>query len=369
MGTPPLKGISMKNKPTLIVLFGGVSSEHDASCKSFENVNKRLISRKVKDNFSDIKIGFINRAGKASITPHIPGQSVSYYQKKSSDMEGPDVCKYLTRDNHFTFSLLHGQRGEDGCAQGLAEFLSVRGSFGSVLGCSLAMSKYHSNRFVSGTFKGLKVPKTIAITSLNETSSILKSWSEGSKIVIKPSSLGASILTELLIASKENMERINGLISSILKYDKRALVQEFIAGEEYSCGCIERNGKVEVLPLIKISTDTGFFGHAEKHVAGKNSEVVIDEKHETLIHKKIKRLSKLLFTDIGLRHMSRFDFRVDGEDIYFLEINPLPGMMEGSLFPKMLNAKGLGVEDVILESYKNEASEQKKMTTFKYHID
>jgi len=231
------------------------------------------------------------------------------------------------------------------------------------------MSKYHCNRFVSGTFRGLKVPKTLAVTSANEVKEISKLWKKGSRVVIKPSSLGASILTELFTINKDSHVAMEKLISSILKFDRRALVQEFISGEEYSCGCIERNGKVEVLPLIKISTATGFFGHAEKHISGKNSEDVVEINRETLIHKTIKRLSKKLFVDIGLQHVARFDFRVDGDDIYFLEINPLPGMMEGSLYPKMLRASGYGVEDVIVESFKNEIGRQKKATTFRYHID
>jgi len=98
-------------------------------------------------------------------------------------------------------------------------------------------------------------------------------------------------------------------------------------------------------------------------------EDVVEINRETLIHKTIKRLSKKLFVDIGLQHVARFDFRVDGDDIYFLEINPLPGMMEGSLYPKMLRASGYGVEDVIVESFKNEIGRQKKATTFRYHID
>lgn len=359
----------MKLKSTLLVLFGGVSSEHDASCKSFEHINKKLTSEKISENFSEIKIGFINRAGKSSISNHIPGESISYYQKKPSSMSATELCQYMDKDNIFVYSILHGQHGEDGCIQGLAEFLSIRGSFGSVLGCSLAMSKYHCNRFVSGTFRGLKVPKTLAVSSLNGTKEISKLWKKGSKVVIKPSSLGASILTELFTVNKDNLARMEELISSILKFDQRVLVQEFIPGEEYSCGCIERNGKVEVLPLIKISTASGFFGHSEKHLSGKNSEDVVDPANESLIHKKIKRLSKKLFIDIGLQHVARFDFRVDSDEIFFLEINPLPGMMEGSLYPKMLRANGYGVEDVIVESFKNENSRQKKATTFRYHID
>ena len=43
---------------------------------------------------------------------------------------------------------------------------------------------------------------------------------------------------------------------------------------------------------------------------------------------------------MGLKHYSRSDFLVTPDDIYFLEVNTLPGMTEESLLPKSVNAVG-----------------------------
>jgi D-alanine-D-alanine ligase len=50
------------------------------------------------------------------------------------------------------------------------------------------------------------------------------------------------------------------------------------------------------------------------------------------------------------RHLSRCDFIVTPENqIYFLEINTIPGMTDTSLIPKMVNQAGLSIKDLIKE--------------------
>ena len=44
--------------------------------------------------------------------------------------------------------------------------------------------------------------------------------------------------------------------------------------------------------------------------------------------------SEEIFSLIGCRHYSRIDFRLDEDNVYFLEINTLPGMTDTSLLPK-----------------------------------
>jgi D-alanine-D-alanine ligase len=52
-----------------------------------------------------------------------------------------DAVRYLADCGAFVFSLLHGTEGEDGCWQGVAEVLGLRGSFGPVIGSALGMDK------------------------------------------------------------------------------------------------------------------------------------------------------------------------------------------------------------------------------------
>lgn len=43
---------------------------------------------------------------------------------------------------------------------------------------------------------------------------------------------------------------------------------------------------------------------------------------------------------IGTKWVVRIDYRYDGEDFYFLEVNTIPGFTEASLVPKMWKKAG-----------------------------
>ncbi len=47
------------------------------------------------------------------------------------------------------------------------------------------------------------------------------------------------------------------------------------------------------------------------------------------------------------RGLVRVDFILKGEDLYFLEINTVPGMSMESIVPKQIRAAGMTVEEVI----------------------
>ena len=51
---------------------------------------------------------------------------------------------------------------------------------------------------------------------------------------------------------------------------------------------------------------------------------------------KIKKYSKLLVQALGVRDFSRIDYFLSGEELYFNEINTIPGMTDTSLYPRLL---------------------------------
>ena len=48
----------------------------------------------------------------------------------------------------------------------------------------------------------------------------------------------------------------------------------------------------------------------------------------------------------GCRDLARIDFILVGDEIYFLEINTIPGMTEKSLYPKCALASGLPFDEL-----------------------
>jgi D-alanine-D-alanine ligase len=61
---------------------------------------------------------------------------------------------------------------------------------------------------------------------------------------------------------------------------------------------------------------------------------------------EIQRFSSLIYDLLGCRGIVRVDFIIIGQKPYFLEINTIPGMTEGSLIPKQAEAEGIPLEEL-----------------------
>src|SRR3954462_6465422 len=109
---------------SVLLLFGGESSEHDVSISSARNVYAAI-----DDTKFDIELGYIDRQGKwwlldglsEEIDTHAAPQlapvlgSESFVTFPSNRVIKPDVI----------LPILHGKNGEDGSVQGLAQLLHI----------------------------------------------------------------------------------------------------------------------------------------------------------------------------------------------------------------------------------------------------
>jgi D-alanine-D-alanine ligase len=184
------------------------------------------------------------------------------------------------------------------------------------------------------------------------------------EIVIKPNSLGSSVMTEKMTYSGESVAAAHRLIRNILEYDSVALVQEYVFGTEYTIACLEKDNDVLVLPAIRIETETHFFGSKEKYVPGFSDEIIVPESEDTDLLRVAKQASQKIFVDVGARNAVRFDFIITDSKVYFLEANPFPGLTQGSLLPKMLRTKGWDVENLVSIYVENAQNHGKAKTEF-----
>ncbi|WP_425622512.1 hypothetical protein ACPT9H_18245 [Brevibacillus borstelensis] len=157
--------------------------------------------------------------------------------------------------------------------------------------------------------------------------------------------LGASLFTEKYVVSDTIVPALKKNLALIFEYDQWALIQSFVRGSEYSVGCLQLATTPFALPAVKILTQRQFFGHSEKHRAG-----MVEEVPDTPTTRTLREISTQIFDGLGFANMCRFDFIVsEGGDVYFLEANPIPGLMRNSIFPKMLRAANLSIPDLIAQ--------------------
>lgn len=344
------------------LIFGGNSAERDLSLRTFNSVYSELQKAK-EDSILYQHVYYVTEDGLVVKKLINFDKEADYYiASKGKLLSIAETLSEIEKNDEFVFSLLYGLYGEDGHYQGIAKALNIKSSFGSVLSCSLSKSKFHCSQYIESRYPELEPIPCIAIRphDLDLLEEKLARF-YNQEIVIKPNSLGTSMFTERIKLNEVSFHKIEGLIREILKYDELALVQKYIAGEEYSCGCLETSDSVEVLPLILVRTKDGFFGRKEKLSKIGVSERIIPPGYNSCT-KTIASVSKKIFSDLMFENMCRFDFMVSKGKVYFLEANSLPGLSNASFFPKMLNEIDMKVSDLIKLTYRNSLKKRSRET-------
>ena len=115
------------------------------------------------------------------------------------------------------------------------------------------------------------------------------------------------------------------------------IVEQYVHGREIQVGVLQ--GKA--LPSIEIIPKQGFYDYKNKYQAGAAVEICpapVDTDTERMLGATALKAHKLL----ELSTYSRTDFILtEAGEIYFLEINTLPGMTPTSLVPQEAAAAGI----------------------------
>lgn len=231
---------------------------------------------------------------------------------------------------------LHGPGGEDGTIQGMLELLKVPYTCSGVLASALAMDKVRTKAFVS--VMGVKVAPAVFVEKSDYARNKKRFLNKiKGKVVVKPNRMGSSL--GIVIVSGRN--KIDKAIKSAFRHDDQVLVEKFIKGMELTVPVLG-NSKPVALPVIEIvPLISSFFDYKAKYADGGTDEIV-PARISSKLAKEIQALALKVHIALGCRGMTRSDFIIDKHgDIYFLELNTIPGMTPASLVPKSARAAGI----------------------------
>lgn len=337
-------------------MFGGISSEYDGSISSLTHIISSYLALPPAERPFYLKHMY-HLSRDDSLVRTFPFHSdftISELQTYISDttiLPGRtllDNFDVIRSRNEYVVNLLPGQFGEDGGVQTLAALFGLKGTFGDPQVASLTMNKFAMSSFVSSLFptETVKSPKTTLLKPRYLENAMQDAKSLRGSIVAKPNSLGSSLHTAVFDNFLENEADIYALVDKIFKLDSTALLQEFIPGDDYSCGCVVTSTELIMLPVVKIETANSFFGYYEKQFRHLSNKKIVEKEDE--ISARLKNVTKKIVSAIDIYSIARFDFRVTNtSEIYFLECNCIPGLAMDSIFTKMLLHHEMTVIDLI----------------------
>ena len=287
--------MSSRANPKVVVLKGGPSAEREVSL-----VTGRECAAALRDE------GF-------EVTEIDAGHDLA----ARLIHEAPDVV----------FNALHGRWGEDGCVQGILEWLRIPYTHSGVLASALAMDKQRSKEVYKAA--GLPVVESL----LAPKSEAMARHLLPPPYVIKPNNEGSSVGVYLVQDGANTPPVLSEAMPDTV------MVETYAPGREMTTTVMGDRA----LGVTDILTD-GWYDYDAKYKAGGSRHVcpaVLPPEIEAACLDYALRAHRAL----GCRGVSRTDFRWDEargpEGLVLLETNTQPGMTPTSLSPEQAAHAGL----------------------------
>lgn len=335
-------------KTKVLVIFGGVSSEHDVSLVSASSVISQISADKY-----EVKMLGISKTGRSYL---YSGPVDLLPDDKWLDNPGLlENCVISTdREHHgiiympsgkteyidVVFPVLHGKFGEDGTIQGLLEIAGI-----PYVGCGTASSAVCMDKSLTNSvcdFNNIPHAKWIAVkrNDFNNNKDIFVQKVRdylGYPVFVKPANAGSSVGINKV---KTEDELVNAFEIAFSQDDK-IVVEEGIDGIEVECAVLGNDSPVastvgEIVPCNE------FYDYDAKYIRG-TSELHIPARLDEETLQIVRQSAVKAFKAFDCKGMARIDFFVRKSDgkVFLNEPNTIPGFTSISMYSKLFEASGI----------------------------
>lgn len=232
---------------------------------------------------------------------------------------------------------LHGD-GEDGTVQGLLEVLGVPYTGSGVLASALSMDKARAKAVMDRA--GVPLADGFEIPGAKFCDLALSQALEGCAwardgYILKPTDGGSSVGVYLVKDEATRAAGVAGLQELIDAHMITGVVVErLLSGPEYSVGFF---GDV-CLGAIHITPAQEFYDFHAKYESQETSYAVVED---LALARRLEDVAGQAWRALGCRGVGRVDVMADGEALFVLEANTIPGMTATSLVPKLAAGHGI----------------------------
>ena len=281
-------GKSGRHSPKVAVLMGGPSAEREVSLSSGRECAAAL--RDAGYNVVELDAGpdLVARLGEIS----------------------PDVA----------FNALHGRWGEDGCVQGLLEWMGLAYTSSGVLSSALAMDKQRCKQ----AYRAAGLPFVNSI--LADKNAAQDAHIMPPPYVVKPNNEGSSVGIYIV------HENANGPPKLADDMPETVMVETYVPGRELTTTVMGDRA----LTVTDILTD-GWYDYSAKYDEGGSSHILPAEIPKDIFNACMD-FAERAHVVLGCRGVTRTDFRWDEarglDGLILLETNTQPGMTPTSLSPE-----------------------------------
>src|SRR5574344_260610 len=310
-------------KRTIALVTGGNSGEYEVSLRSGDNIYRLLD----KNLFEVYRI-------------FLKGDNFDYIDEQENRIPKDKNDFSLTIHGkkikfEVVFIAIHGTPGEDGKLQSYFDLLKIPYTGCDALTSALTFNKNYCNRVVKSY--GVRIAESVHLIKNQpfEKDDIVKTC--GFPCFVKPCNSGSSVGMSKVNA----LEELKPAIELAFKYDQQILIERFIKGREITCGCLRVKDEVITLPITEIISKKEFFDYEAKYNASLSQEVTPANIPQTIAD-ECARTTTFLYHKLNCKGVVRMDYIfTESGEVYFLEVNTIPGQTNESIVPKQIACKGM----------------------------
>ncbi|WP_282826313.1 D-alanine--D-alanine ligase family protein [Gulosibacter sediminis] len=349
---------------TVMLVFGGRSSEHQISCATASGVLGAID----RDRYRVIPVGITRQgawvledddAEKFRLDPeHLPeivDNGTRILLPDSADTRELRVLRdgviESLGDIDLVFPVLHGPFGEDGTLQGALELVGLPFVGSSVLASAVGMDKHYTKLVLEAA--GIRTAPGITVNA--------QEWAHAGDIVtsrvadelgypafVKPARAGSSVGVSKVDAPETLAEAMRVALAE----DDHVLIERGISGREVEIAVLAsrpgERARASVAGEIVISNG-GFYDFASKYLDDSAAQLVCPAELTDAQLAAAQDLAVRAFEALGCDGLARVDFFLDDEGFLINEVNTLPGFTPISMFPRCWQETGVSYPELITE--------------------
>jgi D-alanine-D-alanine ligase len=319
----------MKN---LLLICGGASAESEVSIASCENISSYIDRTK----FNVISILILN--DKTWVLKET-GKLVHVINKNGRGVLLVDDNDYFKEiDIDVIFPILHGKGVEDGQIQGFFETLNIPYVGSKVLSSALCFDKILAKTIVRA--HGISVVNFVEYSnemSYEKVCELLQT----KDLFIKPSNSGSTFG----VSKASNAEEFDQSIALAKKFDDTVLIEKYLPNvRELFCTIFQDT----VCDIVEVVIQKEFFDFEDKYSETSEAKVLVHKNLEDDLYSRIQTLSLQIFKILRCHNFSRCDFLLsESGELFFSEVNSIPGMGTKSLMLSSFMAMGYDMHDIV----------------------
>ena len=248
----------------------------------------------------------------------------------------------------YAYIMQHGTPGENGLMQGYLEMIGVPHSGCNAFVAAMTFDKFSCKSYLKDV-DFVKCADDIFIRKGEPVEGLAEKAVQklGLPMFVKPTDGGSSFG----VTKVKKIEDFDRAVEVAFSEGNMLLAEAAVVGRELTCAVYHDGKDLKALPVIEIITENEFFDYEAKY-QGLSREVCPAEIPAQL-RDKIQETSKKIYAHLGCSGLVRVDYICPGEDLYFLEVNTIPGMTSASLVPQMVRAAGLSMTDFLTTVIEN----------------